>query len=204
MFLDVYIHTFPQPFEAHPFSFENFLAKSAVALAKGVGKGLESQHLDPPPTLEVVIPLCEIFKTQIGNHCSLLIAGSQRPDAICRGSFDGRREEDGGMAGVRPPWDLAPATGWPLGWDPELAKNNTPCPAALTVATPFETIYMGLWSYNCVLSCIAIGGMFYALTWQTHLLALVCGGYLGKAVSHATLLFLPFLPTWLCETCGAH
>ncbi|KAF7470426.1 Hypothetical predicted protein [Marmota monax] len=47
--------------------------------------------------------------------------------------------------------------------------------AALTVATPFETIYMGLWSYNCVLSCIAIGGMFYALTWQTHLLALVCG-----------------------------
>uniref|UniRef100_A0A7N5KBC0 Urea transporter n=1 Tax=Ailuropoda melanoleuca TaxID=9646 RepID=A0A7N5KBC0_AILME len=56
--------------------------------------------------------------------------------------------------------------------------------AALTVATPFETIYMGLWSYNSVLSCIAIGGVFYALTWQTHLLALVCGGYLGKAVSH--------------------
>lgn len=48
------------------------------------------------------------------------------------------------------------------------------------MATPFEMIYMGLWSYNCVLSCIAIGGMFYALTWQTHLLALVCGGYLGK------------------------
>lgn len=41
-------------------------------------------------------------------------------------------------------------------------------------------IYTGLWSYNCVLSCIAIGGMFYALTWQTHLLALVCGGYWGK------------------------
>nr|KAF6423785.1 solute carrier family 14 member 2 [Rousettus aegyptiacus] len=48
--------------------------------------------------------------------------------------------------------------------------------AALTLATPFEMIYTGLWSYNCVLSCIAIGGMFYALTWQTHLLALVCGG----------------------------
>ncbi|XP_074196141.1 urea transporter 2 isoform X3 [Rhinolophus sinicus] len=56
--------------------------------------------------------------------------------------------------------------------------------AALTVATPFETIYMGLCSYNCVLSCIAIGGMFYALTWQTHLLALICGG--GGAQPAAT------------------
>ncbi|KAM6148718.1 urea transporter 2 [Erethizon dorsatum] len=59
--------------------------------------------------------------------------------------------------------------------------------AALTVATPFETIYMGLWGYNCVLSCIAIGGMFYALTWQTHLLALVCAlfcAYTGAAVSN--------------------
>ncbi|XP_047382866.1 urea transporter 2 [Sciurus carolinensis] len=59
--------------------------------------------------------------------------------------------------------------------------------AALTVATPFETIYMGLWSYNCVLSCIAIGGMFYALTWQTHLLALVCAlfsAYMGAALSN--------------------
>nr|XP_004656876.2 urea transporter 2 isoform X1 [Jaculus jaculus]XP_045000473.1 urea transporter 2 isoform X1 [Jaculus jaculus] len=59
--------------------------------------------------------------------------------------------------------------------------------AALTVATPFETIYLGLWSYNSVLSCIAIGGMFYALTWQTHLLALVCAlfcAYMGAALSN--------------------
>ncbi|XP_003406781.2 urea transporter 2 [Loxodonta africana] len=59
--------------------------------------------------------------------------------------------------------------------------------AALTVATPFETIYMGLLSYNCVLSCIAIGGMFYALTWQTHLLALFCAlfcAYTGAALSN--------------------
>ncbi|XP_054579892.1 urea transporter 2 isoform X3 [Eptesicus fuscus] len=59
--------------------------------------------------------------------------------------------------------------------------------AALTVATPFEMIYMGLWSYNCVLACIAIGGMFYALTWQTHLLALVCAlfcAYMGAALSN--------------------
>ncbi|XP_076991692.1 urea transporter 2 isoform X1 [Tamandua tetradactyla] len=58
--------------------------------------------------------------------------------------------------------------------------------AALTVATPFETIYLGLCSYNCVLSCIAIGGMFYALTWQTHLLALFCAlfcAYMGAALS---------------------
>ncbi|XP_043299974.1 urea transporter 2-like [Cervus canadensis] len=59
--------------------------------------------------------------------------------------------------------------------------------AALTVATPFETIYLGLWSYNCVLSCIAIGGVFYALTWQTHLLALVCAlfcAYMGAALTN--------------------
>uniref|UniRef100_A0A0G2K6L0 Solute carrier family 14 member 2 n=1 Tax=Rattus norvegicus TaxID=10116 RepID=A0A0G2K6L0_RAT len=59
--------------------------------------------------------------------------------------------------------------------------------AALTVATPFETIYTGLWSYNCVLSCVAIGGMFYVLTWQTHLLALVCAlfcAYTGAALSN--------------------
>ncbi|XP_068418390.1 urea transporter 2 [Eschrichtius robustus] len=59
--------------------------------------------------------------------------------------------------------------------------------AALTVATPFKTICLGLWSYNCVLSCIAIGGMFYALTWQTHLLALICAlfcAYMGAALSN--------------------
>ncbi|XP_027724807.1 urea transporter 2 isoform X1 [Vombatus ursinus] len=59
--------------------------------------------------------------------------------------------------------------------------------AALTVATPFATIYMGLWSYNCVLSCVAIGGMFYALTWQTHVLALICAlfcAYMGAALTN--------------------
>ncbi|XP_044513774.1 urea transporter 2 isoform X3 [Gracilinanus agilis] len=71
--------------------------------------------------------------------------------------------------------------------------------AALTVATPFATIYMGLWSYNCVLSCIAIGGMFYALTWQTHLLALICAlfcAYMGAAL--ANMMSVVGLPpgTW--------
>lgn len=47
--------------------------------------------------------------------------------------------------------------------------------AGLALAAPFEDIYFGLWGYNCVLACIAIGGMFYALTWQVHLLALTCG-----------------------------
>lgn len=52
------------------------------------------------------------------------------------------------------------------------------CLAALSIATPFDSIYLGLHNYNCALACIAIGGMFYALTWQTHLLALACGMYL--------------------------
>lgn len=49
------------------------------------------------------------------------------------------------------------------------------CFAGLALAAPFGDIYFGLWGYNCVLACIAIGGMFYALTWQVHLLALTCG-----------------------------
>lgn len=47
--------------------------------------------------------------------------------------------------------------------------------AGLALAAPFGDIYFGLWGYNCVLACIAIGGMFYALTWQVHLLAITCG-----------------------------
>ena len=47
--------------------------------------------------------------------------------------------------------------------------------AGLALAAPFGDIYFGLWGYNSVLACIAVGGMFYALTWQVHLLALTCG-----------------------------
>ncbi|XP_078406630.1 urea transporter 2-like isoform X2 [Cetorhinus maximus] len=57
--------------------------------------------------------------------------------------------------------------------------------AGLSLASPFQKIYDGLWSYNCVLASIAVGGMFYALTWQTHLLALMCSlfcAYLGEAL----------------------
>ncbi|NXX67537.1 UT2 protein, partial [Spizella passerina] len=46
--------------------------------------------------------------------------------------------------------------------------------AALSIASPFDSIYLGLHNYNCALACIAIGGMFYALTWQTHVLSLAC------------------------------
>uniref|UniRef100_A0A8C3SGE6 Urea transporter n=1 Tax=Chelydra serpentina TaxID=8475 RepID=A0A8C3SGE6_CHESE len=71
--------------------------------------------------------------------------------------------------------------------------------AALTIATPFDRVYFGLGSYNCVLACIAIGGMFYALTWQTHLLALACAlfcAYAGAAL--ANILSVIGLPacTW--------
>ncbi|XP_072353238.1 urea transporter 2 isoform X2 [Scyliorhinus torazame] len=57
--------------------------------------------------------------------------------------------------------------------------------AGLSLASPFQKIYDGLWGYNCVLACSAVGGMFYALTWQTHLLAIICSffcAYLGEAL----------------------
>ncbi|KAG5280988.1 hypothetical protein AALO_G00066220 [Alosa alosa] len=59
--------------------------------------------------------------------------------------------------------------------------------SGLALAAPFENIYFGLWGYNCVLACIAIGGMFYALTWQVHLLAITCAffcAYLGSAIAN--------------------
>ncbi|XP_049757452.1 urea transporter 1 isoform X1 [Elephas maximus indicus] len=58
--------------------------------------------------------------------------------------------------------------------------------AGLSLSAPFENIYFGLWGFNSSLACIAIGGMFMALTWQTHLLALACAlftAYLGISMS---------------------
>ncbi|XP_035246266.1 urea transporter 2-like isoform X3 [Anguilla anguilla] len=69
----------------------------------------------------------------------------------------------------------------------------------LALAAPFEDIYFGLWGYNCVLACIAIGGMFYALTWQTHLLAIFCAffcAYLGSAVANVMATFGLPACTW--------
>uniref|UniRef100_A0A3Q3FHQ2 Solute carrier family 14 member 2 n=1 Tax=Labrus bergylta TaxID=56723 RepID=A0A3Q3FHQ2_9LABR len=60
--------------------------------------------------------------------------------------------------------------------------------SGLALAAPFGDIYFGLWGYNCVLACIAIGGMFYALTWQVHLLAITCAffcAYLGSAIANS-------------------
>ncbi|XP_078204438.1 urea transporter 1-like [Callithrix jacchus] len=58
--------------------------------------------------------------------------------------------------------------------------------AGLSLAAQFEDIYFGLWGFNSSLACIAMGGMFMALTWQTHLLALGCGespAHLGEGCS---------------------
>ncbi|XP_067841436.1 urea transporter 2-like [Heptranchias perlo] len=78
--------------------------------------------------------------------------------------------------------------------------------AGLSLASPFKKIYDGLWSYNCVLACSAVGGMFYALTWQTHLLAIMCAifcAYLGEALMNVmSVVGLPAC-TWpfcLCTT----
>ncbi|XP_008824139.2 urea transporter 1 isoform X2 [Nannospalax galili] len=59
--------------------------------------------------------------------------------------------------------------------------------AGLSLAAPFKDIYFGLWGFNSSLACIAIGGMFVALTWQAHLLALGCAlftAYLGASMAH--------------------
>ncbi|XP_053466212.1 urea transporter 2-like isoform X2 [Ictalurus furcatus] len=71
--------------------------------------------------------------------------------------------------------------------------------SGLALAAPFENIYFGLWGYNCVLACIAIGGMFYALTWQVHLLSIACAffcAYLGSAIGNVMATFGLPACTW--------
>ncbi|KAK6494853.1 urea transporter 2-like isoform X1 [Huso huso] len=71
--------------------------------------------------------------------------------------------------------------------------------SGLALASPFQKIYDGLWGYNCVLACIAIGGMFYALTWQAHLLAIACAffcAYLGSAIGNVMSVFGLPACTW--------
>eukprot|EP00062_Callorhinchus_milii_P012233 gi/632959044/ref/XP_007895391.1/ PREDICTED: urea transporter 1-like [Callorhinchus milii] len=46
--------------------------------------------------------------------------------------------------------------------------------AGLSLGVPFELLYNGLATFNGVLACMTIGGLFYVLTWQTHLLAIAC------------------------------
>lgn len=65
------------------------------------------------------------------------------------------------------------------------------CVTGLSLAAPFEDIYSGLWGFNSSLACIAIGGMFMALTWQTHLLALACGEYSTYGVEEGCPRGLP-------------
>ncbi|XP_041642499.1 urea transporter 2 isoform X2 [Cheilinus undulatus] len=71
--------------------------------------------------------------------------------------------------------------------------------SGLALAAPFGDIYFGLWGYNCVLACIAIGGMFYALTWEVHLLAITCAffcAYLGSAIANLMSRFGLPACTW--------
>ncbi|KAM4527873.1 urea transporter 1-like [Odontesthes bonariensis] len=69
----------------------------------------------------------------------------------------------------------------------------------IALAAPQRDIYSGLWGYNSVLSCIAIGGVFYGLTWQSHTLALTCAffcAYMTSATSKLmSVLGLPAC-TW--------
>ncbi|KAK2819314.1 hypothetical protein Q5P01_024875 [Channa striata] len=69
----------------------------------------------------------------------------------------------------------------------------------LALAAAHEDIYSGLWGYNSALSCIAIGGVFYVITWQTHLLALICAfftAYMTSAISKVMSVFALPACTW--------
>lgn len=88
--------------------------------------------------------------------------------------------------------------------------------AGLSLSIPFDKIYQGLYGFNSALSCIAIGGMFMALTWQTHILALACAlftAYFSISLEHLMSVFGLPCATWpfclaallfLLVTTGSH
>ena len=71
----------------------------------------------------------------------------------------------------------------------------------LLMQAPLESVYLGLWGYNAVLGCMAIGGMFFYPTKSAFVLASLCavmcafvGGALGTMFTPSGLptLTLPF------------
>ena len=47
--------------------------------------------------------------------------------------------------------------------------------SALAIAAPPKEIYSGLWSFNALLCSSCLGGFFFVLTFQSHILALFSG-----------------------------
>lgn len=75
---------------------------------------------------------------------------------------------------------------------------------ALAVRVDGFDVYHGLWGFNSVLSAVAIGGVFYVLTWRSALLALACAvasAFLFAAVG--TLLAPLGLPALTLPFCLA-
>lgn len=73
--------------------------------------------------------------------------------------------------------------------------------AGLALAAPYKDIYSGLWGYNSALSCIAVGGVFYVITLQTHLLALTCGKINNYMITCFLLAFCAENVLKLCNCC---
>uniref|UniRef100_A0A3B4WUU3 Urea transporter 2-like n=1 Tax=Seriola lalandi dorsalis TaxID=1841481 RepID=A0A3B4WUU3_SERLL len=60
--------------------------------------------------------------------------------------------------------------------------------SGFALAAPHRGIYSGLWGYNSALSCIAVGGVFYVITWETHVLALICALFCAYMTSASSKL----------------
>ncbi|XP_061921157.1 urea transporter 1 [Entelurus aequoreus] len=46
--------------------------------------------------------------------------------------------------------------------------------AGLSVAVRHQSLYWGLSGFNGALGCMAVGGLFFTFSWETHLLAIAC------------------------------
>jgi len=63
---------------------------------------------------------------------------------------------------------------------------------AMLFRVPSSAILAGLWGYNASLGAIAVGGMFFVLSWSTVLLAVLCSALCTLFQGCLAALFQPF------------
>nr|XP_020476730.1 urea transporter 2-like [Monopterus albus] len=67
--------------------------------------------------------------------------------------------------------------------------------SGLALGAPHRDINSGPWGYSSALDCIAVGGVFYVISWQTHLLVPICAlfcAYMTSAIANLmSMLALP-------------
>lgn len=58
------------------------------------------------------------------------------------------------------------------------------CVSGLSMAVHHDALYSGLSGFNGALGCMAVGGLFFAFSWKTHLFAVASGDNNTQTLVH--------------------